>query len=337
MTRSAICPLALLLFSCVHAAVAQQLGQLKLAREPVDLLNGRLTVRVPEKGRQVQMQRSIMAAPEANTEMSRVVVDAGKQRLVIVASELFARRDKEFGNAVRKKAATFAEKVGVEECAVAPPLQAYCYAPVVPTHDQEANLVLGLFVAQADATVEHLMFFVNQSGARNLGDAAGLAKSIVRTLAAGTRKLESTAGERELFAYSRDSAVFVTVPEGYVATMQQGPDFLVHHLHKITGFGEIAASVGIYLGDHPALGREGYQKQSPVVLLGKKTDWYERLDNESGVPVYIADAIVPLGATEAREVPSYADVFLRARDHDGISELKTIAVTLRIGKTKKPK
>jgi len=227
--------------------------------------------------------------------------------------------------------------VRVEQCPVATPLQAYCYSPVVPTHDQEANLVLGMFVAQADTTVQHLMFFVNQSGARNLGDAADLAKSIARTLAAGTRKLESAAGERELFAYSRDSAVFVTAPEGYVATMQQGPDFLVHHLHKIAGFGETAASLGIYLGDHPAMGREGYRKQGHVVLLGKNTDWYEKSDSESGVPVHMADAIVPLGATVAREVPSYADVFLRAGDDNGISELKTIAATLRIGKTRKPK
>ena len=53
------------------------------------------------------------------------------------------------------------------------------------------------------------------------------------------------------------------------------------------------------------------------------------------------NALVPLGPSLlghaiswSGDLPSYADVFLQAKDAAGIEELKKVAATLRIGKSK---
>src|SRR5512136_940564 len=68
-----------------------ELGKLPLADRPIQLLGGRLTVRMPAAARVEPRQRSIMSAAESGEEETRVVLDAGPERLVLLASELFAR------------------------------------------------------------------------------------------------------------------------------------------------------------------------------------------------------------------------------------------------------
>jgi hypothetical protein len=70
------------------------------ASDPVtDLLGGRLTVRLPRDAKVSGVWTDIMGAAPADTEISRVQLDAGSQRLVLVAYELFARAGEDFGTA----------------------------------------------------------------------------------------------------------------------------------------------------------------------------------------------------------------------------------------------
>ena len=280
-----------------------------------------------------------MAAPSADAEVTRVVFDSGPKRIVLMAYELFARTDNDFGSAVYKQTAAFPMKVTVEEWTLAAPLRGYAYFPVSPTRDQEANLVMGLYVVQQDSTVQHLVFFANPPAASNSAEVRDLARSIAGTVIPGKRMLNDAPGDRMLYA-SNKTAVFVTVPSGYVMTEQPGPDFFVYHIRRLTTFGEPGASIGVYLGDHPSTDREGLNKRDATTLFGKQAQWYEKESKEGQMGVF-TNALVPLGPSLlghaiswSGDLPSYADVFLQAKDAAGIEELKKVAATLRIGKSK---
>jgi hypothetical protein len=89
----------------------------------------------------------------------------------------------------------------------------------------------------------------------------------------GARALDITAGVRELSVYSKTKSVFVTVPPGYVVSAQRGPDFIVHHVHKVMAFGDAEASLGVYLGDHPTANDQGFLEQGMGTLFGKRVPW----------------------------------------------------------------
>jgi len=200
-----------------------------------------------------------------------------------------------------------------------------------------------LYVAQADGTVQQVAFFINQSAAKEFNAATVLARSMAKTIAAGPQGLSSAAGDRELSAYSPGNAIFATVPEGYVATLQQGPDFTVHHLRKLVPFGETAESLGLYLGYYPSSNREGFKEAGNSVFFGKQAQWYEKESTENGATAYFTSAIVPVSGPNTQatprenSMPLLADVFLFAGTHAGIEELKKVAATLRIGALKPKK
>ena len=326
----------LVLYSAVCMA-SGQLGQLKLAVKTTDLLNGRLTVRVPAQGQSHAMAHSIMAAPDSVSESTRLAINSGPQRMVLVAYELFARTDQGFEQAVQRASTKLPAKGRVEEWQLPAPLRGFACFPVATTHNEEANLVMGVYVAQADGTVQYVAFYINRSAAKDFNAAAILAKSIAKTIAAGQRRLNSSAGEREFSAYSAKNSIFATVPDGYVVTAQDGPDFVVHHVRKLVRFGEPAESLGLYVGDHPSSNREGFKQAGIAVLFGKQAQWYEKESTENGETDYFTSAIVPLGERSPqgeREMPSFADVFLSTGTHAGTEELKKVAATLRIGESK---
>ena len=319
-------------------AAAQDLGQLVVPTERTDLLAGRLTISVPNQARSEAMRRGIMAAPEADSEQTRIVIDAGKQRMVLMIYELFARTGVDFESAVRKQASDSRSNVNIQKWPLSSQVRAIAYFPVVPTKGREANLVMGLFVVALDGNVQNLEWYVNPAAATQFDAALNLAKAIAKTIAPGNRNLDIGGGERVLSVYSETKKVFITVPKGYVATAQRGPDFVVHHVRKVAAFGDASASLGVYLGDHPSAQHEGFLQQGTGILLGKKIQWYQKMINEDGHRTTMTKALVPLGPSllgwvlpGRTDSPSYAEIFLEAADTAASEELRNIAMTLRVG------
>ena len=279
-----------------------------------------------------------MAAPETDNEQTRVLIDAGDQRMVLMVYELFARADADFEGEAQKETARFPVKVNLQKWPLSGGCRAIAYFPVVPTKDQQANLVMGVFVAGPDGTVQNLVWYVNPAGAVQFGGASKLAESMAKTIAPGARGLEMTTGVRELSVYSKTKSVFVTLPQGYVVTAQQGPDFIVHHVHKVMAFGDPEASLGVYIGDHPSANGEGFVKQGMSTLFGKTVSWYQKIAAVDGSTTFTARALVSLrpyvvgyASPGVSYGPSYADVFATASDALTVEELKSIATTLRLG------
>src|SRR5437879_1310614 len=66
------------------------LSKLALGKQPTVLLGGRLSVVMPPGANVQPSGHDIMAAPTSSEEETRVVVDAEKERLVLMAYELYA-------------------------------------------------------------------------------------------------------------------------------------------------------------------------------------------------------------------------------------------------------
>jgi hypothetical protein len=279
---------------------------------------------------------SIMAAPTSAEEETRVVVDAAKERLVLMANELYALSGGDPEKAARAAVAASwgqeAATIRLEKLAVAPPLRAVAVIPRRPDSTREANLVLGLYVGNGDGTVQYLAFYANPAGARDAAGVAALCRKIATTVSAGSRKVSSEAGARSFPGLSDDRLV-ITVPDGFVASIQPGPDFSVYRLRKLSPLGQPASVCGIYLGGHPAYQYRQTQsppdKVTPIKgrLLGRGIEW----KNWSVVHDTMSEIIVPYPKGEGM----FMHVFCSASSPEEVKALRAIAETLRVEESKK--
>ncbi len=148
-------------------ARAGKLGPLQPTGK-IDLLAGRLVIRMPAEARLEARRASIMAAPTAAADESRVVLDAGPERLVLMANELFALAGPRLEETVKKEAAEqWSGKdasFSVERLAVKG-LQVFALLPSALKVRGDAALVLAAYVGSPDGTVQLLRLFVNPPGA----------------------------------------------------------------------------------------------------------------------------------------------------------------------------
>ncbi|MBN1420439.1 MAG: hypothetical protein JXP34_16800 [Planctomycetes bacterium] len=258
------------------------LAKLTLAEQRIPLLEGRLSVRMPESAKVEPRGYELAAAPAPEEDETRIVVDAGKERLVLMAYELYALAGGDLENAARadvegawgEKAAT----VELERLDVGPGLGAVAVIPPPPDGKGEANLVLAVYVGSADGTVQYLAFYVNPAGAEDVVGVTALCRKVACSVVAGSRKLVRSAGPRR-FSGLGEPGFVITVPEGFVTSTQRGPDFRVHRLRKLIPLGTPPLTCGFYLGGHPtylyAQADEPPEKVTSLTgrLLGKKVMW----------------------------------------------------------------
>jgi len=238
-----------------------------------------------------------------------------------------------------------ATAVNIEEWKAPAQLRGFLYYPVALNQDQDANLVMGLYVAQADDSVQHLTFHANKSLANDLMSARAFAASIAGTLAPGRKPLAMEPGDHPLFTTSSFSplvtgytqataststavgeTLLVTMPAGYVITEQHGIDFSLSRIRKIGIFGQLNTGILVYWGDH-APAPDG-SNNGNTVLLGKETQWNEKkITLKDGQTSLRDTALVTLLRS-----PSTVEVSIQAKDAAELGEMKKIASSLRFGK-----
>jgi len=303
-------------------------GLTKLApTERLSLLAGRLSIQMPPKARIEARSRSIMAAAEPTAEETRVVVEAGNEKLVLMTYELFAQAGADFEAAAKKDLHRFgnpAPTMAVEPLVLTNggALRALSLTPASIDATKEAVLTLGLYVAQPDDTVQLLVFYFNPAAAKDAAGCAALAKKIAATVEAGKTTLPTRGGPRPL-----SDGLTVTLPVGYIATQQEGPDFAVHRIRKLSPLGDDAPVLGVYIGNHPAYhhtrleGAPVKVQKRPGKLFGKPIAW-DTWDKDG---VSTREAIVALPAPSNLKI----HVFFAGPSAAANDELERVAETLR--------
>jgi hypothetical protein len=312
-------PYAVSILATADRGTAQDACSLPLAKA-IEVLDSRLSMRVPAQATIQPHQGSIMAAPESSQEETRIVIESGASRMVVMVWELFATTGPDFEKAVRADLSH--DPITVERFAFQPPLRGYAFFPSSP--QAAANLIWGAYLAQADGTVERIAFYRDRPGAQLRAKCTAKAKEMASSLAPGRRNLQLNGGDSRLGAVSRGMDLFVTLPAGYVTTIKNGIDFTVYKAIKIRSLGVPGAVLAIYIGGHPSFVPKA-QKSGSATLFGKKTDWY---DSPPGSEIVGTDALVPLPFESGEQL--YAHVFAACSTATELPELKKIAGTVSL-------
>ncbi len=120
------------------------------------------------------------------------------------------------------------------------------------------------------------------------------------------------------------------LPAGYLNTLQQGPDFQVHHLRKLVPLGQAGPSLSIYVGGHPSYQHRQRQSGAKVTeragkLFGSRVKWQHwTLEGPAGKSRTMVEAIADLGGNLR------AHVFYGSDDPAQLKELAAIADSLRL-------
>jgi hypothetical protein len=306
------------------------IGKAILAEKPTDVLGGRLTVRLPEGSRIEARPVPIMAAPESEEHETRVIFDAGKVRLVLLVNESFALASDDFEQDVKDWVAKWPGKYKVDALPLpAKGLKAVAVVPVTdPDHNRsdDSTFVEGLFVQSDDRTIQSLDVLVNAAGEKDLAGCKSVARQILRSVAPGTKKLRLAAGERRLFAFSKDVEISVAVPKNTVATKQDGPDFLVHRLIVLGRLASNSGSILIYLGGAPDY--HAGAKKGDGMLFGKKVEWHSLTEGEG------LQTLCPLAIPSDEHLSAH--IIISAPNDAGLKVVKEAAESMKLVKAGGP-
>jgi hypothetical protein len=283
------------------------------------LLAGRLTVKLPAAMAASPRGHSVMSADQSGEDETRALMDLGKARFVMMAYEPYLATGGDFATAVAaEEKAEGRDKDKLEPLAVAKPLVAIAALPPPGKGDQDANLVLSVWIASPDHTAQLVEFYVNPDGAKDTAQWLALARKIAKTLTAGKRTLDIAAGERKL------GSLAIKVPAGWSLATQQGPDFTVYHLRSLGTLGGTGPSTcGVYLGGFPSYQYKQADvdpktvKASPGKLLGASVQWQTWGTSDTAM----TEAMAPHGSETVH-------VFCAAKTAADLAPLRAMVETL---------
>lgn len=303
---------------------AGQLAKLPLPAQ-LSLLGNKLVIRMPAGSHIEARGHSIMAAPEADADETRVVLDGGEERLVIMANEMHAVAGNDFAKNVNRV---------IAEWQAEDKNQSYTVAPDVISHDSlklivvtlknaiaqsgEARLVQSCFVHGKDGTVQYIAAYANPDAAKDWTGISDLVRRIMETLSPGP---SPSSLESRIVDIDRDLGLRISLPARIMYIDQPGPDFHVAHLYQCRELGEDGASIGIYIGSapdfHPAKG----SKQQSGVILGQPVTWFESTNSDQCRLETLA---------HSRQHPDVAlHIFLSGSNERDVVALKQIVETLQ--------
>jgi hypothetical protein len=274
------------------------------AQIQLQLLGGRLVVDMPSGAYVEPVAASLMGAVASPEVETRVVLDHGGERLVMMANETFQLAAKGIRGAVEALTARWGSPGGSGLKVFEVPMPKGTGAEVVAVArapldmSRSAVPIMDAFVRHADSTVQRIALYVSPNAAQDAAGCGMLAFQMLRTVEIGPRPLNSRPGSRGLNGLSGGPGLTVTVPHGWVASTKRGGDFVVHVLSRLMPFDGPFASINVYLGRHPApLHRQSpaaVTRRTPGELLNQATDWYELRSDDTGQVVFRREALVGL-------------------------------------------
>jgi hypothetical protein len=293
-----------------------------------------------------------MAGPESAEEETRVVLDRGAERLVLMAYELFALIGPDFEGGVRADMLKGFDEPRPSAARIVLPVPNLQTVEIVPSKldtAREAILAEAMYVGNPDGTVQYLAFYLNPEAAKKdcaalaggtgitAGKGAGaadapvcraLARRIATTLALGTRQLSLRGGERRLDARLGGAKLVLRLPAGVVITTQDGPDFTVFRLSQLGPIGTPAGSLGIYVGGNPGYQHRQQSAAAPIErvpgrALGQPVEWQSWSPRPGRIT---AEIIMPVPGHEGQQLHLFAGGAPGAE----LEAMKQIAADLRV-------
>ena len=271
-------------------------NKLKLQTEPTCLLGQRVQLRIPE-GSWVDghHEGGLMGVEVDNLREQRVGTDYGPSRLIMLAEDtmllagggLESMRQRLLDGVTRGYGVTFEELPDAPEGGLL--MGTLSQAP-----EREALPLLVLWLEHPDGTLLKLNWFVNAEGVILWRDWLEVASAMARSATAGDRSIQREARVVTL-DWCHTPAVELDLLPDFVLSADRGHDFVVHRLDELRSLDGFGASLGVYLGQHPAphVSRMSPRPELEEVagsLMGQQMSWI-RYELEGCVKM---EAIEPL-------------------------------------------
>lgn len=286
------------------------------------VLDGRLSVEVPQGAGRRTPPHDLMAAPEPDAVESIVWMQRAGQRFLLIFRDEFLRCGSDFNATLD---ALFDS--GEEERPPAPydrrsatlagGIQLIALVPRSPERQGDVASVLQAGICHPDGTVQFARAMVGGADLDALiRRGRSRALRMLASLRVGPARRPSGARTLKLATYS-GHPLQARVPDGWIAYVQEGPDFRVQYLKRLADRPSARASVGIYLGDAPSWFGGQAGTAVPGTFLGRSIEWYKSADNGW---VRIQAVVARPDLTGTRVVHAFAG----ATDDAGLSQARAI-------------
>ncbi|MGZ3434346.1 MAG: hypothetical protein ACXVA7_21500 [Isosphaeraceae bacterium] len=310
--------------------LAGELGKAALSEKSIEVLGGRLTVRMPQGAKKEARLFDILSAPESEEHETRIAYDAGQERLVLIVHENFAFAGDDFEKDVREWVAEWRGKYRIEPIQLLTKgLRVISVIPLnAPDHSRsdDATFVEGTCVRSGDQTIQSLDVYLNAAAEKDLEGCRTIGHRILLSVAPGKKRLRLAAGERRL-AFSNDLEISIMVPRNTAVTKQVGPDFLVQRLIVLGRLGADSGRIGIYLGVHPDF--EAGAIRGDGTIFGKRVEWHS-LPHGEGLQT-LCKPPIPV------DLPLMAHVWVQAPNDAQLSVMKQAAESMKLVKPQEPR
>jgi len=309
-------------------AACGELDGLPGGAEPSIFLADRLRLTLPEGAAKADLPHDVMAADVSDQSGTLYFLEAGEDRMGVVANETFQLADADFLAQARTYLADLPAEGAPWNVAALPTadsgVRAVVYWPHQLVVEGDADVwALGALYALPDGGVAHLSFRLDTpTAARGLG-CTGYAAKIAASAVHGDRVL--TRAPRTELLDAAEATLKLDLPADMVLLPQPGPDFQVYYLVPLVPLGSSAPSVGIYIGGNP---QELEPSNLPDVkgrLLGKKGAWSQsELVASDGSRTLRLERRVQV-KTRRGQPPLYVHVFMAADNQGDLDRLRAIA------------
>lgn len=326
------------------SALGGEIGKQRPEGKPISLLGGRLLAVMPRGAKpEPRGPGNIMGAAPSTESETRVVLDVGPERIVLMASETYCTAGDDFETKVRDEAAKWGKEAkttfAVEPIRPAGPAGRLTILSIVNTGKAERSDAISIrnaYVLLPDKTVVSVDLYANPKAYEDSEGCDALAKAVLAKLSAGDGKLPTAAGAKHIPVGSREPQLEVTTPDGFVLTCDEGIDFFVWRLARIRAFGNSrTGQIGLYIGGAPNPIHERREEQfgkiteSKGKLLGQDVTWYSWVAKSDGEDMLGTEAIVKAAVPGEEEAMS-VHMFAAARDARELDELRKIIESLRV-------
>ncbi len=313
------------------ACSAGQLAGLGLAAQSTSVLEGHLSVRLPLQARIEAKGHSIMEAPAAPEAETRIVIDAGDERMVIMCHELFQLVPKDFEHGARRFLAQYEGELG--EMLVAPltmktpGLRTMAYQAKNISVKKEANFLMGLLIAHPDSTVQEVRFFANPAGMKDPPGLVSLVNAIAPTFADGAARRFYKGGVVRI----DNNRLQLRLPWASALSRQEGPDFTVYHVNLLAPLGSFFGRMGVYVGGHPNYQYRQQERDDVTMeagrLLGREVEWarWQLNPAQPTESVFLEEVILP----HPLERHLSLHVFITTIDTQHMRVLRGVAASLQ--------
>ncbi len=259
-----------------------------------DILGQRLVMDIPQGAVIETDERLSGTADSIQQQDARIVHESGDHRLTVSVSEMFVFAGEDFSSAMSELLSGWAQSEGSSMQFI--PLAGHEHLVMglieSPNTEDDQILVAAAFLRHFDNTVLRLSVDINRVMYADLEMAREMSHRMLYSARPARQGLPLLAGERFISLPGEQMQLVMDLPDNHVITAQQGPDFSVYRVVRVTGINEPSPSLGIYVGGHPALHHKSVPE--PALTLGtvdarlfeRKQVWYRyQVTQQAGVQI----------------------------------------------------